>query len=628
MKESDQDDFIARQDAQGYWDAISGEVLANPHVHIWEVVNEPSIWIKRVRDGFEKFTQDLIQIFHAYGLRVLVGNINVGHPDLKDEGLMHIIGRAIQGADGFGLHEYNWPNLWDGDDPGVPGEQGMWYTLRYRRTVGWLTEHGYKVPPVYITEVGIDRAAKIDGPHQGWVGHLTVEQYARQIAWYESEVMRDHYVVAAFLFVAGPYQDWESFRITEELMRMVMDLLPQIDTRARGTFLSKYQKGIDYDRLRREHDYVIIRASSGIEKDPLFETHWRETDGMPRGAYHGLHADVDVLEQADVFASAVAGKRPELEYWADLEIGALTGDMCMDFLHEADVLVGSLVGVYTNLNFAKRLPPEVGERRLWLAAWTGDPGVAPDVPPQWDCWTFWQWSGSKPFGNVRLCPDLYRGTKGDLCRDFQCTEGDGDMKIFDANGVERDMAWVHEKYGDVQVHITEVVDPDIETFRVAELRERIGPATMTVTLLDESGAPLAGRAVIEGWRDGEEIPEDVLPAGGLPEGYPARGLGVFTDTKGNAEWAWGGGEYYNPAEVEGPHWFYVTSSNSDVVTGLGMLPNTEHAHLDITFRRSTGSEPPGPVPGPEGEIRVAIIGTLKIDSVMLLTEEVEDCLGV
>ena len=632
MDEAQQNEFIASGDAQGYWEAIRAEVEANPGVYIWEGPNEPSIWIEAVRNGFEQFTQDLIRIFHERGLRIIVGNLNVGHPDVDDEDLLHLIGRAIQGADGLGLHEYNWPNLWDGEDPDNPPEQnGQWYTLRYRRLVAWLRAHGYEVPPLFTTELGLDEAVVPGHEHRGWVGHLTVEQYARQIAWYESEARKDG-VRAALLFIAGPFQDWESFRVTEELMERVFEEIealppePAPGERARGLYVSEYQRGIDWAQIHGEYDYVLIRVSAGLHADPLFAEHWRQAAGMPRGVWHYLTASDD--GQASFVADQVGERRPELGYWADLEEADLTGERCMRFLEAADGQCGEMVGVYTNPSFAQRLPAEVGQRRLWLAHWTHDPSAPPTVPPQWPEWTFWQWDNESYVGEVRVCPDLYRGTRAEMYREFDISEEVTTVRIYDNEGQERDWAWLRERYGNVRVHET-AFHSDNETFKLVELREKIGPASCVVRVLDEHGAPVH-RAVAQGWRDGEQLPDDMDPLNGLPQGYPNKGDAAFPNENGDVGFGWGGGEYYDPATQEGAHYYWVCAFYSDVLTGVGMLMETEHAHMEPVFQRVVEEpEPgPGPEPSPSEWVRVAIIGTVRVEQVVLLTPELERCLGM
>lgn len=159
------------------------------------------------------------------------------------------------------------------------------------------------------------------------------------------------------------------------------------------------------------------------------------------------------------------------------------------------------------------------------------------------------------------------------------------VKVFDKTGVQRDWAWLQAKYGNVRLYDGSHGDSN-EYYRLTELREKEGPATCVVSVFDEAGKPIK-RAVAQGWRDGPQLPDDMDPAGGLPAGYPNRGHAAFPNGNGDAGFGWGQGEYYDPTKAEGAHYYWVCTFASDVVTGLGMLPLTEHLHLDPRFQRST-----------------------------------------
>jgi len=201
------------------------------YIRFWESPNEPSIWIPEVLEGFASFTRRFIQRMHKEGLPVIVGQINTGWPTKKQ---IDKIGPGLEGADGLGLHEYAEPELWNGDG---------WTTLRYRRTRSWLLEKGYYCPPIYITELGIDRWDRDKG-HLGWKTLLkphrpedrpALDRYAEQLAWYEREIQNDHGVVCATIFTAGPYlnpekpNEWGDFEATEELMERFLWKLSQDD---------------------------------------------------------------------------------------------------------------------------------------------------------------------------------------------------------------------------------------------------------------------------------------------------------------------------------------------------------------------------------------------------------------
>lgn len=178
------------------------------------------------------------------------------------------------------------------------------------------------------------------------------------------------------------------------------------------------------------------------------------------------------------------------------------------------------------------------------------------------------------------------------------------VKIIDLAGQEQNMEWLKAKYGNVQVWPIENPEPDAEYYKVVELREKVGPSVIVIKLIDEDGNPISDRASAQGWRDGAWLPDDMDPRNGLPPGYPNRGGADFHNAEGDKGWGWGQGEYYDPSKTEGAHYYWMCNMNSEVVTGIGMLPLTEHLHLDITFQRVTKYDPP--TNGDGGDVAEAI----------------------
>lgn len=141
-------------------------------------------------------------------------------------------------------------------------------------------------------------------------------------------------------------------------------------------------------------------------------------------------------------------------------------------------------------------------------------------------------------------------------------------KYFDQTGQERDATWLEATFGQVAI----VGRSDI--YEVAELRAITGPASIVVTVQSADGTPQVGKPVTFSWPDGE-VP-------GHTDGGGACGFGL------------GGGAWYKPDEVSGPHW--VTCDDL-TVSGLGMVFGTNHQTLNPTYRAKNGEpslEPPGP----------------------------------
>jgi hypothetical protein len=83
---------------------------------------------------------------------------------------------------------------------------------------------GFDVPPIVITETGVDSGAAHWDPGAlgGWRSFTTAESYMEQLAWYDWFLQGDLYIVGACIFRAGDISgDWPSF----ELIGPILDHL-------------------------------------------------------------------------------------------------------------------------------------------------------------------------------------------------------------------------------------------------------------------------------------------------------------------------------------------------------------------------------------------------------------------
>jgi hypothetical protein len=124
------------------------------------------------------------------------------------------MGRSIQACDYWGLHEYSAPAMWDG---------AGWYCLRYRKFAQDVQKAGFVIPPILITETGIDGGVLTPpGWYTAWKQYATLGEYETQLAWYDQELTNDG-VVAAFIFTAGPTPEWRNFEVTPALGHWLME---------------------------------------------------------------------------------------------------------------------------------------------------------------------------------------------------------------------------------------------------------------------------------------------------------------------------------------------------------------------------------------------------------------------
>jgi hypothetical protein len=210
----------------------------------WEAYNEPVVdspdRMKRLAD----FEAERTRLLAAEGIRSVVGNFAVGHPDLVLWPDFSAALAAVQEHQGYlGLHEYSAPVMQFGYGALQPnngadqGDEG-WLTVRYRKAWRqYLNPLGFGDVPILMTECGVDGlVTNRPGPADagGWKDFVQMwldnglrnhpaGVYMDQLIWYDSEMQKDAYVKGGAIFVAGGSQQWESYNILGE----VADLLGQ-----------------------------------------------------------------------------------------------------------------------------------------------------------------------------------------------------------------------------------------------------------------------------------------------------------------------------------------------------------------------------------------------------------------
>ena len=589
--------------------------LARTWVHCWEAPNEPQPMADpNFRACLNEFTVELARLMHGAGLRLVGMNWSVGWPDI---GHAPEMGPGVQACDYLGLHEYSAPAMWD-----TVG----YHCLRYRKTSAELTAAGYNVPPILVTECGIDGGV-VQQPGKAWRTFCEgdFDRYLEQLAWYSGELDKDN-VAAATIFTVCNW-DWFDFSITEAEAMPLADWISQNEPppppeRARGIDVSQWQADIDWQAVAdSEVEFCFIRSSVGDRIDSCWETNYQgaRAAGLLVGAYHYIEPFTG--NQAGTFARAVAGKTLALGCWADIEHDDLTADKCANFFKYAEPQIDHEIGIYSSAYKFDRYgtPAWAKGRLLWVADWLGN--LEPILPDAWDEWEFWQTTsdGAVPGIEGRVDLDVYAGTSAEL-QDKYGNGGEpvGDVRVFDKDGNERDWQWAVDRYG---VRLVEADPPEGATvYRLTELRQKVGPCGLVVHVQDEDGNPLEGIAVLQGWVDGDDLPADAAPrlsedVWAQPDGKPNKGGGGRTNASGDFGWGWGPGEQYDPATQEGAHWYWVMPGDlqwySDVALGFGWLFGSDHDHLDITMTRTAGSEePPPPPPDDDLVAQVARVGDI------------------
>lgn len=195
---------LSPQSAAQLWVDIQSETYRlNPFIRYFEGPNEP-VWstLEDMR-WYGSFEAERVLCLNARGLFAVVGNFSTGTPHIQDNDLSWWQAflpalRAVNEHGGIlGLHEYSDGKLSKDFD----GRYG-WNCFRYRRVHDWfLTPNGLGNLPIVLTEFGVDfKIRNID--------------YAAELAWADSEMRKDKYLLGATIFTFGSTSPaWDNFNV-------------------------------------------------------------------------------------------------------------------------------------------------------------------------------------------------------------------------------------------------------------------------------------------------------------------------------------------------------------------------------------------------------------------------------
>lgn len=150
---------------------------------------------------------------------------------------------------------------------------------------------------------------------------------------------------------------------------------------------------------------------------------------------------------------------------------------------------------------------------------------------------------------------------------------DVQLRVYDAWGTKRNLAWAQEKYG------VKLEQFQGKGWHVSQMRERVGAAAgMKMFFYDEHGSPAYGLPVEFHWPGGCDCDK-------------------ITEVDGKVGFAYGSGAWISDPAVGGPHWIVVEDADADELGGLGMLGGTNHDHLDFVWKYGMleGTTPPDPL---------------------------------
>jgi hypothetical protein len=228
--------------AQAYVQAHLAQYRLNPGIDYWEGWNEYVAVTDAHWTWYAQFEAARVCDMQAQGLHAAVGGFAAGTPEYDKMGLFLPALDAAHRCGGiFTLHEGVSPLIGCGvfqDKAGIipgaplfPGITLGYFMLRYRFWYeGYLKPRGLGDLPLVISELevgGLVPGQSCNGPGGGgwkaygdwWVqngvGPDGPHAYVNLLAWYDSEIRKDPYVIGAEIFTAGAMNSGDSWNSTD-----------------------------------------------------------------------------------------------------------------------------------------------------------------------------------------------------------------------------------------------------------------------------------------------------------------------------------------------------------------------------------------------------------------------------
>lgn len=209
-------------------DVNRATVQGRPLYDAWESFNEviPENSAPAVMEAYDAFQVAFGQRIKEAGFEPIAMNFGTGN-FLGHHFLEHFRG-TLESYRYLGFHEYDWPTMWRLHKESEADNGGMWLTLRYRRTMNEVRRVYPNRHTVIITECGMTQGVHPQGGGDVGPWHssrpISEDDYWASLMWYNGELVKDDYVMAACLFVVGAISPWESF----EHLGGIVDRLEQL----------------------------------------------------------------------------------------------------------------------------------------------------------------------------------------------------------------------------------------------------------------------------------------------------------------------------------------------------------------------------------------------------------------
>lgn len=186
-----------------------------PEIEIWEGPNEPIIWNDVDANILCSFYVRLAQLYHAKNKKIAGPNFSTQHPEVV---LWKWLGPMLSVLDYLTRHDY-------AKDISFP-ETDTENLYRIVDDVIEIRKNGFRVPPILITETGIDFGG--DPNNDGWRARgISAQDYTTRLWQFAIRVRAKVPEIEAIYPFIWLSTGWPSFDIKQEESQMLVDKRPE-----------------------------------------------------------------------------------------------------------------------------------------------------------------------------------------------------------------------------------------------------------------------------------------------------------------------------------------------------------------------------------------------------------------
>lgn len=191
-----------------------------------------------------------------------------------------------------------------------------------------------------------------------------------------------------------------------------------------GADISRWQGTVNWDLLKQNFDFVIMKASGGdggLYPDGQFARNKSEARrvGILHGFYHFAGGTQSPETEADQFVNTVGDLQKGEILVLDFEVShADPVGFCYRFAKRVEARTGNKPLLYSNgarITGLDWLPLVKNDNGLWIASWGANNGAIPANQPStgaWNFWAIWQYTSRGAAANLSpLDLDVFNGNK-------------------------------------------------------------------------------------------------------------------------------------------------------------------------------------------------------------------------